>query len=47
MLAMAAMFSRDFFPREQDLVPLRAYSSKKILSSGLEKLQKEVRKKSH
>ena len=41
ILAMAAMFARNFFSRERCIVPSHAYKGKEILFSGTEILQKK------
>ena len=47
ILAMAAMFARDFVSREKYIIPSHAYKGKEILFGGTEILQKEVWRKSH
>ena len=47
ILAMAAMFARDFVSRERYVVPSCAYEDEEILFGGTEISQKEVWKKPH
>ena len=47
ILAMAAMFARDFVSRERYVVPSCASENEEVLFGGTEILQKEVWKKPH
>ena len=47
ILAMAAMFARDFVSREQYVIPSCAYEDEERLFGGTEISQKEVWKKPH
>ena len=47
ILAMAAMFARDFVSRERYALPSCAYEDEEVLFGGTEISQKEVWKKPH